>query len=429
MRRTFDIDPHPGRPRVLFIGLAESTHTHSWIDLLDDSDINIRLFALPSGLPPNNWRVRTYVTAYRSENLDSDVRLSLYPLGIRERLSDKLRRASGTATARAEQWLADVIRQWLPHIIHTLGLDPQAFFYSSVRERFSGVANGQWVLQLRGGSDLALARLDPKLAPRIARVLRACDQLVSDNEQDFSFALDMGVRAEQISTLGTVPGTGGVDVDLLARSWAGPPSTRRMILWPKAYEESPCSKALPVFEAMKVCWDRIQPCEIHMLAVTPQVRMWYRTLPPHIRAHCHMDERVPRARVLDLMVQARVMLAPSLVDGTPNTMFEAMAAGALPVVSPLDTIRPVVQHERNALFARNLYPDEIAAALCRAMSDDDLVDAVAQRNLDLVRRLADRSTIRPRVVAYYEKLAERSAGIAGNATQQAVPDLGLVRRR
>ena len=105
------------------------------------------------------------------------------------------------------------------------------------------------------------------------------------------------------------------------------------------------------------------------------------------------------------MTRARVMLAPSLVDGTPNSMFEAMAAGALPIVSPLETIRPLVEDEQNVLFARNLYPEEIAAALVRAMTDDALVDEAARRNLELVARIADRDEVRARVVKFYESLA------------------------
>jgi hypothetical protein len=246
--------------------------------------------------------------------------------------------------------------------------------------------------------------LDPEASARIAQILRECDQLVSDNGQNFGFALEMGVRKEQISSLGTVPGTGGVDVTFLAKSWHGFPSSRRIILWPKAYE-CPWSKALPVFEAIKLVWDRIQPCQIYMLAMTPETRMWYRTLPEQIRQFCHVENRIPRDRVLELMVQARVMLAPSLVDGTPNSMFEAMAAGAFPIVSPLETMQPLVENERNVLFARNLYPYEIAEALSRAMSDDALVDSTAERNLKVVRRTADRSKIRPRVIEYYKRLA------------------------
>jgi hypothetical protein len=77
------------------------------------------------------------------------------------------------------------------------------------------------------------------------------------------------------------------------------------------------------------------------------------------------------------------------------------------VLSPLDTIRPLVRDGENVLFARNLYPDEIGAALVRAMHDDALVDAAAERNLGLVRALADRDVIRPRVLNLYECIASR----------------------
>ena len=133
--------------------------------------------------------------------------------------------------------------------------------------------------------------------------------------------------------------------------------------------------------------------------------MWFWSLPEEIRANCYPNERIPRAGLLDLMTKSRVMLAPSLVDGVPNAMYEAMAAGAFPIVSPLETIRPLVAEERNVLFARNLYPHEIASALVRAMNDDAMVDEAAQRNLALVRRVANRTAIRERVIDLYERLA------------------------
>jgi hypothetical protein len=39
------------------------------------------------------------------------------------------------------------------------------------------------------------------------------------------------------------------------------------------------------------------------------------------------------------------------------------------------------------------------------MTDDILVDEAAERNLDLVRRVADRNRIRPQVLEFYERLA------------------------
>lgn len=408
MMDSFKVDPYPGKPKILFIGLAESTHTISWIDLLDQSELNVRLFALPSGLPPEDWPVRTYVTQDTAPKLKPAMRIGL-PREMRvERLLRGYFPSLFSESLRDPilgGWLAKIIRQWQPDVIHTLGLDPSAYFYFDVRKRYDLGGVGKWVLQLRGGSDLTLSRLNPEVSPRIRQVLCECDQLLSDNRENFNFALEMGLKKEKISGLGTIPGTGGIDVASFSQAWHGLPSTRRMILWPKAYE-CPWSKALPVFEAIKMVWDQIQPCKIYMLAMNSEARMWFWNLPEQIRQDCHPEDRIPRERVLELMAQARLMLAPSLIDGTPNSMFEAMAAGAFPILSPLETIRPLFEDGSTVLFARNLYPNEIAEALYRAMTDDALVDRAAARNLEIVSRIADRSKIRPRAIEYYEKLAK-----------------------
>jgi glycosyltransferase involved in cell wall biosynthesis len=401
----FDDDDHPGRPRILFIGHAESTHTHAWVDLLAGAGLNVRLFALPSGLPPDDWRVRTYVTAPTSRELDRRTRQRLYAAG-------RLARAPKRAYARfvagdrvlEQRWLAQILRDWQPHIVHTLGIDPAGELFLDVAQASELRAGPRWVVQTRGGSDLQLARHDEARIPRLTSVLRAADCILSDNAVNFDVATAWGVRPDQLSPIGTVPGTGGVDVDVLASYASGPPSSRNVVVWPKAYE-CPWSKALPVFEAFVQHWHRLPSCEIHMLATVPETRMWFHALPAKIKRACHLDDRVPRDQLLTLMGRSRTMLAPSLVDGTPNSMFEAMATGAFPILSPLETIRPLVRDGHNVLFARNLYPDEIGNALARAMNDDHLVDDAAEHNLALVRSLADRSVIRPKVIDLYESLA------------------------
>ncbi|MGO8822515.1 MAG: glycosyltransferase [Desulfomonilaceae bacterium] len=397
MTSRFHYDPYPRRPRILFVGLGLSTHTHAWVDLLRESQLNFRLFALPNSPPPPEWNVKTYVcdeNFYAQSNPETR-RFLITEKGYQEMPEPK-----------AEFWLAEIIRRWQPHVVHTLGLDPASYFFDKVRDAFVIAQHSKWVLQLRGGSDLTLSHLDPEHAQKLALILGKCDQIISDNHENLRIGSKLGLRKDQISELCPVPGTGGIDVDSLSKSWKEPPSKRRLILWPKAYE-CPWSKASPVFEAIKMCWDRIQPCEIYMTGMTePDARMWYWTLPEEIRKYCHPETRIPRDDVLRLMARARVLLAPSLVDGTPNSMFEAMACGAFPIMSPLSTIAAVARQNDNVLFARNLYPEEIAEALVRAMTDDRLVDEAAVRNLALVSSIANRAEIGPRVIAFYEGLIE-----------------------
>jgi len=414
LKNTFELDAHPGKPRILFVGAAESSHTHAWIDLLEGSGLNARLFALPHTAPPDDWPVRTYVTAYQNEGRpDPSRRALLYPTGAAARFAVRnLRRVfrrESSPEASAARWLSEVIRRWRPDVIHTLGLNPASYFYAGVRKRFGLGGRGLWVVQARGGPDLALHRLVPEHAGRIREVLADCDQFVADNGRNYELALECGLRREALSPLGVVPGTGGIDVDALARGWKGRPSGRSVVLWPKAYE-CPQSKALPVFEALKLLGEeRLARFEVHMLAMTAETRMWFETLPLWLRRLCRTYERVPRGLALELMTGARVMLAPTLSDGVPNSLYEAMAAGAFPVLSPLETITPIVKEGEHVLFGRNLFPEEVAGALGRALEDDALVDAAAERNLALVRRLADRAAVRARVLDFYEGLAARGA--------------------
>jgi hypothetical protein len=404
----FERDDYPGRPRILFIGLANSSHTHSWIDLLKGSQLNLRLFSASEYLPPPDWDVRTYVTANSGRSLDLTKRKSLFGSGNVARFGHRL-----VARARGREWnpqwlkndwLVKIIQDWRPDVIHTLGLEPASYLFSGVSERLGSGHFGKWVVQVRGGPDLALHRWLPEYETLIREVLAGCDQLIADNPQNYQHALEMGLKESQIAPLGVVPGTGGIDIEGMSASWPGGPSQRRSILWPKAYE-CPQSKALPVLEALSLVWERLRPFEIHMLAADPEVRMWFQTLHSGLRECCILSDRLPRAETLKLMSNARVLLAPSLSDGVPNSLYEAMAAGAFPIVSPLETIRSVVEDEQNVLFARNLYPDEIASALVRAFTDDSFVDEAAKRNLELVRRIANRDEVRARVVKFYHSLA------------------------
>ncbi len=419
MNPQFDRDEYPGRPRILFIGQA-SSHTDSWISLLDGARFNIRFFAVQESDPPrDDWPVRTYVSRYRTTRLDSETRRSLYPQGAIKFGVSLMRHALHRASAPPEEaWLARVIQSWRPDIIHTLGLEPAAYVYMNARRRGGLESIGTWVAQVRGGPELVWRQHMADYRAKLQAIFATCDQLIADNRQNYEYAAKLGLSDDRVSPLGVVPGTGGIDVDRMLAAGREPPSRRRTVLWPKAYE-CPPSKALPVFEALKLAWDRMPACEMYLTAMSPDMEVRFMHLPERIKKVCHTAARLPRERTLELMTESRVMLAPSLIDGVPNTMLEAMASRTFPIVSPVETLVPLVRNEENVLFARNLYPHEIADALVRGMSDDAMVDAAADANLALVRRIGDRATIRPRVVDFYERIVRR--GGAARRTRAPLP--------
>ncbi len=437
MNDTFESDDLPGKPRVLFIGWPESSHSHAWIDLLEGA-FNTRLFSLPSSEPPVAWNVRTYLTAREIPRRDTASRRTVFPPhpgtvshlsflaseakqkgllnGRSETLVDGglklLGRLPGLGRypTTIEQALASVIRTWRPDILHTLGIEPASFFYARTRKQFGLEGIGRWIVQARGGPDLAILPYAADVRALITECLALCDHFICDNMQNYENAARLGLdgRKSVSPGMGVVSGCGGIDIGALRQRWTLMPSQReRVIVWPKAYETY-TAKAMPVFEAIVKVWDKIQPCRIEMLWMTqPEVRLWYeKFFPDHIKAACPAHYRLSREETLAHIARARVMLAPSISDGIPNTMMEAMALGAAPIVSPLDTITPVVENDQHVLFARNLYPDDIAAALVRMMTDDALVDRLATNNLVRIRELADREAVRARALEYYATVAE-----------------------
>lgn len=433
----FDCDIFPDRPRILFIGWPESSHTHSWIDLLSNEAFNVRLFCLPSEEPPADWPVKSYVTAHVTDRKDTSIRSHIFPPppkslsyivylynkaevkgivrsftvidNLLSKIISKIERVANCKNPSSiELALAQVIHRWRPHVIHTMGIDPASYFFKRTRDKMlKDHYSIRWVVQARGGPDLSIKRFDPSHSPLIQDVIKACDHFIADNMQNYEIAKDMGLSTNALNPgVGVVSGMGGLDIDALAALDTGRPSEReRIIVWPKAYEIN-SAKAMPVFEAIIKYWNKLQPCRIELLwYVQPEVQMWYEKLfPAEIKISCPTFGRLSRQETLERIGKARVMLAPSLSDGIPNTMMEAMALGAVPIVSPLDTITPVVKNYENVIFANNLYPDEIGQALVRLMNDNELVDKMAKNNKVRIMEMADRRKVKSRVIKYYEEI-------------------------
>ena len=368
-------DPYPGKPKLLFIALAHSSHTHSWINLLKGEELNVRVFGVKNTQAPSAFSFPTYTFS------------DFFPGCAYNRVLEK-------------DWLSSIIREWRPDIIHTLGFEAAAYFYLEVMRSYRLEGIGKWVVTARGGPELTLKRLVPDAAHQVKDVLEHCDQLIADNPRNYDYAIQLGLDAHKVSPMGMVPGVGGVDVKTLSKLSKGLPSQReRLILYPKAYE-CPASKSLPVFEAFRLCWDKIKPCKIFLSAMNPETIMWFYELPEEIKSSCILNRRIARKELLEIMGTARVVLAPSLSDGVPNVLYEAMATGAFPILSPLESITEVVSTE-NALFVDNLYPAKIAEGVTEALTDDHLVDAAAQKNLELIEKIADRRVIREKVKRNY----------------------------
>jgi hypothetical protein len=406
--------------KVLFIGLGESSHTSSWISTLEDADIDARLFALPTGALPDSKDIPTYLSAHRFIYSPKEYEVRAIPffgriysitLSLINQFLTRLNRLSpihkliyllniSLENRSAEKSLRSVIRRFSPDVIHTLGIFQASVLYFKAKKDFPDIP---WIVQVRGGPDLELNEQDPFKKDQIRQVLSSATHIICDSETNYA-RIRKYPNTEGKFPLGVMSGTGGMDIRRMLDGQSYPTLKRnRLIVFPKAYE-AVSSKATPVLEAINIAWDRIKPVQFRFLWMNqPELILWMKkTLSPEILESITIYDRVTRLEAIGHIREAQVLLAPSLMDGVPNSMLEAMTVGAIPIVSPLETISSLVNGTANVVFSRNLYPEELAEALIEALADSADNEKRIKNNFDLVSQIYNRDEVTRRLIRFYQ---------------------------
>jgi len=117
---------------------------------------------------------------------------------------------------------------------------------------------------------------------------------------------------------------------------------------------------------------------------------------------------VPRLRVLHLMKIADVLVLPSLMEGNPRVLIEAMFC-KLPIVGTnVEGIKDVIEHGRNGFLVSPCNPRALAQA----------VDSVLE-NADLTRRLTEEA-YRDAIRKFdFEKLTDMNVGLVAHFVRTA----------
>lgn len=393
------------RLRILFVTFADSPHAYSWTDLLRDSEFDVRVFTIPLhtrvSVPPP-WQFPTYVvvqpdTRRRVTNrvmwlLPSPPRLKTFVNWVEDRFS------------LSQRWLKRVISTWRPDIVHSVPLDTGGKLTRKALQQLPKSGWPKWVASA-WGNDIYLGLDEPDTRSNIEFILQHCDGYMADCRRDLRLAVEAGLAPSKLALADAAPGSGGLNLaDFAAIRSAD--QNRNLILLPKAFERFAASgnRTLPVLEALRLVEDVLDGYEIHLVMCSKQVVTWLRKMPESIQQRCHCHGRLPQSELFDMLGRTRVMIAPSLSDGTPNVMLEAMAAGALPLMSPVESIQEWIEDGRNGLLSHALYPTQIAAALRRAIRDDELYESAKRINWELVTQRANRTVVREQVLNYYRSL-------------------------
>jgi glycosyltransferase involved in cell wall biosynthesis len=102
---------------------------------------------------------------------------------------------------------------------------------------------------------------------------------------------------------------------------------------------------------------------------------------------------------------AHIMIMVPQSDGMPNTLWEAMACGALPVLNRLPQYAEVIEDGINGLLVEP-EPADIAKVILQALASPELKTKAELRNRELVQTMADQDQEMARMEGWYESLRE-----------------------
>ena len=83
--------------------------------------------------------------------------------------------------------------------------------------------------------------------------------------------------------------------------------------------------------------------------------------------------------------RSEVFLLPSWMEGLPNAMIEAMAAGLPPVVSSVGNIPSVIEDRKNGLLVEPKTPGSVSSALNRIMDNELLLEKLGKNAYEFAR--------------------------------------------
>ena len=255
------------------------------------------------------------------------------------------------------------------------------------------------------GSDIFLGvEGEIKEKDNIKYILKNCNGFFADCDRDVKIALKNGLKKNNIKFSLSMPGTGGLNLNSFHKS-RNSNNDRHIILIPKGYEREHANKIFPLIESFRSLESELVDYEIHILMVSDSVKKWLKKIESNMKICIHTYGMIPQHKLFELLSRTKLMISLSLSDGTPNVMLEAMAAGALPIMHPLDSIKEWIKDGENGILVHSLYPDKIRDAILMGLKNDKLFKRAAARNLKLIKTKADRKILKNKIINCYKDLA------------------------
>lgn len=376
-------------------------HTARWIRQLAGQGWDVHLFPATGTEPHKDLAGITYhaFSGARRPEFNPAMRVSgPYPLRRGAGLMEwAMQRAFPERMNRAAR-LASLVRRLRPDVLHSLEMQRAAYLTLEAKQLY-GEGFPPWLVSSWGNDIYLFGRLEGH-APKVNAALAACDYFTADCERDLVLAREHGFKGK---TFPALPGAGGLDIEL-AKSLRppGPTSARRMIAL-KGYQ-SAYGRCLDALRAVEMCADVLKDFRLTIYIASPDVRVAAELMSKRTGLAVEFFPDSSYEESLRMHARARVSLTVNISDGLPLSTMEAALMGSFPIQTDTSCVSERLQDGVGTLLVPPEDIGQIAAAIRRAVTDDELVDRAAEINFKHIAETMSFEAVRPKALAMYEEI-------------------------
>lgn len=393
--------------RLLFVADGRSPTALSWMRHWIETGHETHLVStFPCDPPPNlaSFQVLGVAFGGYARHRGNSFLDTIGPGGAVQRWSGILRRARyvlGPMSLTAyRKRFRRIVKEIRPDLVHALRIPFEGMLAEATPEGIPIVVS-TW------GNDLTLHASGSFLMSRLTRrtLLRASG-LISDTARDIRLACDWGFTKGKPTII--IPGAGGIRLDEIK-------AVSPKVLLPEVLAEVPIVvnprgqrpgslRQDVFFQSIPMVLEKI-PQAVFIclqLAGDRKAERWVDVL--GIRANTRLWNMLNREQVLALFKRARVYVSPSIHDGTPNSLLEAMACGCFPVVGNVDSIREWVTPGVNGLLVDATSARELANGIITALEDRKLYEIGRNKNALIIAERADQRQCMAMTEAFYRNV-------------------------
>jgi glycosyltransferase involved in cell wall biosynthesis len=419
-----EVSPDRAEPlpavRVLLVADARSPTTWGWVDAVRSAGVVVLGV---DGLP---WPEHRPLNA-SGEGCRKGVkqRLRSFAAATPKRLKviSTARRVVGPLLAAVKgRRMGHIVKRAKPDIVHGMRIPYEAMAALAACPPAVPLAVSIW------GNDLTHQASKSRVAARATRrILARTDLLFADCQRDIDLAGSWGLRAATPTAV--LPGGGGIDLARMAEEDANL-TTQLSDLAESSYRLVVNARGCRSYVRNDVLLEALSLLETDL---DPRVRLLFVDSARDAALRCSIErlrlenrviitgKRSP-GEVLSLFRRAEVSVSITDQDGTPNSLLEAMAAGAIPVCGDLPSIREWIQPGRNGFLVPFDDPHAVADALRLALGLSDAQRrAIRTENGRIIAARAERGSAGKQAAEKYRKLVMHREELAMSLDVTCIP--------